>query len=172
MLRTVRFDVPPNLCSILGWLLVLWWLASYFIEFQRFSSILQDLNDVSNLLYFYWFRGMEAWDGTIRHAAPFETFARFQAGFLSSEDFQVFVMEFHGFHRFEWIPRFSLFLYAFRLAASCPLRTYIAFRRFLNMFTDLRRFPNQIRGLANAVLIFLDFGALMLRAVRFDVLPL
>ena len=42
-----------------------------------------------------------------RLAAPIGTFARFQAGFLSSEDFHVFVSsifidfpDFHDFHRF------------------------------------------------------------------------
>ena len=35
-------------------------------------------------------------DGKIGPAAPISTFARFQAGFLSSEDF-------HGFHIFSWI---------------------------------------------------------------------
>ena len=32
-------------------------------------------------------RSMDASDGKERLAAPIETFARFQAGFLSSEDF-------------------------------------------------------------------------------------
>ena len=36
----------------------------------------------------------------VRPAAPIETFARFQAGFLSSEDFHRFIpifIDFHGF---------------------------------------------------------------------------
>ena len=36
-------------------------------------------------------------------AAPIETFARFQAGFLSSEDFHRFIQIFMDFHRFSWI---------------------------------------------------------------------
>ena len=36
-------------------------------------------------------------------AAPIETFARFQAGFLSSEDFHRFPLIFTVFHRFRWI---------------------------------------------------------------------
>ena len=36
-------------------------------------------------------------------AAPIETFARFQAGFLSSEDFHRFLLIFMVFYRFPWI---------------------------------------------------------------------
>ena len=36
---------------------------------------------------FHGFRSMDAYTGKSRPAAPIETFARFQAGFLSSEDF-------------------------------------------------------------------------------------
>ena len=39
-------------------------------------------------------------DGKERPAAPIETFARFQAGFLSSEDFHRFLSIFIDFHRF------------------------------------------------------------------------
>ena len=43
---------------------------------------------------------MDAYNGKRRPAAPIETFARFQAGFLSSEDFHRFlliIIDFHGF---------------------------------------------------------------------------
>ena len=53
------------------------------------------------------------YNGKLRPAAPIETFARFQAGFLSSEDFHRFLLIFidpHGFsqifvdfHGFSWI---------------------------------------------------------------------
>ena len=49
---------------------------------------------------FHGFRGMGAWCLKAQHAAPIETFARFQAGFLSSEDFHRFlliIIDFHGF---------------------------------------------------------------------------
>ena len=39
-------------------------------------------------------------DGKVRPAAPIETFARFQAGFLSSEDFHRFLSIFIDFHGF------------------------------------------------------------------------
>ena len=42
-------------------------------------------------------------NGTERRAAPIETFARFQAGFLPSKDFRRFLLIFIGFHRFSWI---------------------------------------------------------------------
>ena len=43
---------------------------------------------------------MGAYSGKERLAAPIETFARFQAGLLSSEDFNRFlliIIDFHGF---------------------------------------------------------------------------
>ena len=40
---------------------------------------------------------MDACNGMIRLAAPIETFARFQAGFLSSEDFDRISYVFMGF---------------------------------------------------------------------------
>ena len=43
---------------------------------------------------------MSVYNGKVRPAAPIETFARFQAGFLSSEDFHRFlliIIDFHGF---------------------------------------------------------------------------
>ena len=53
------------------------------------------------------------YNGKKQPAAPIETFARFQAGFLSSEDFHRFlliIIDFHGFskifidfHGFSWI---------------------------------------------------------------------
>ena len=49
---------------------------------------------------FHGFRGMDAYNGKERPAAPIETFARFQAGFLSSEDFHRFLSIFIDFHRF------------------------------------------------------------------------
>ena len=39
-------------------------------------------------------------DVKVRPAAPIETFARFQAGFLSSEDFHRFLSIFIDFHGF------------------------------------------------------------------------
>ena len=36
-------------------------------------------------------------------AALIETFTRFQAGFLPSEDFHPFLLIFMGFHRFSWV---------------------------------------------------------------------
>ena len=49
---------------------------------------------------FHVFRGMGAWCLKERPAAPIETFARFQAGFLSSEDFHRFLSIFKVFFRF------------------------------------------------------------------------
>ena len=43
---------------------------------------------------------MNVYNGKERPAAPIETFARFQAGFLSSEDFHRFLSIFIDFHRF------------------------------------------------------------------------
>ena len=67
----------------------------------RFQLILIDFHRF--LLIFMYF---EVWVPN-RHksqpAAPIETFARFQAGFLSSEDFHGFPTISIGFHRFSWI---------------------------------------------------------------------
>ena len=59
---------------------------------------------------FHVFWGMGAWCLKERLAAPIETFARFQAGFLSSEDFHRFLSIFIGFMDFR---RFLLILMYF-----------------------------------------------------------
>ena len=46
---------------------------------------------------------MNAYNGKTQPAAPIETFARFQAGFLSSEDFHRFLLIIIDFHGFSWI---------------------------------------------------------------------
>jgi len=48
---------------------------------------------------FHGFPSMGSYNGKEGLAAPIETFARFQAGFLSSEDFSFSV----DYHRFLWI---------------------------------------------------------------------
>ena len=64
----------------------------------------------------------------VRPVAPMETFARFQAGFLASETFVVFVHRFaqifFGFpfldvHAFEQIYRFSLHFKGFQRFPEC-----------------------------------------------------
>ena len=75
-------------------------------------------------------------------AAPKETFARFQAGFLSSEDFHRFLWIFIGFHNFSWIlmdfhvfrgvETFARFQAGFLLSED--------FHRFLLIFIDLYDF--------------------------------
>ena len=54
-----------------------------------------------------------AWgyNGKCQPAALIEALARFQAGFLSSEDFHRFLLIFIGFHRFSWI---SMDVHVFR----------------------------------------------------------
>ena len=52
-----------------------------FIDFTAFHRFLKIFID------FHRFQGMGAEGLMIRPASPVETFARFQAGFLSSEDF-------------------------------------------------------------------------------------
>ena len=52
---------------------------------------------------FHGFPSMGSCNGKIGPAAPIETFARFQAGFLSSEDFHRFLLisiDFKDLHRF------------------------------------------------------------------------
>ena len=49
------------------------------------------------------FPSMGCYDGKERPGAPIEIFARFQAGFLSSEDFHRFLSIFIDFHRFSLI---------------------------------------------------------------------
>ena len=46
---------------------------------------------------------MGSYNGEAGPAAPIETFARFQAGFLSSEDFHRFPSIFNDFHGFPLI---------------------------------------------------------------------
>ena len=52
---------------------------------------------------FHRFPSMSLYNGKAQPAAPIETFARFQADFLSSEDFHRFLSIFIDFHRFSWI---------------------------------------------------------------------
>ena len=52
---------------------------------------------------FLGFPSMGCYNGKGGPAAPIETFARFQAGFLSSEDFHRFLSIFIDFHRFSSI---------------------------------------------------------------------
>ena len=55
---------------------------------------------------FYGFPSMSLCNGKVGPAAPIETFARFQAGFLSSEDFHRFlliIIDFMDFYRFSYI---------------------------------------------------------------------
>ena len=52
---------------------------------------------------FHVFRGMGACGLKERPAGPIITFARFQAGFLSSEDLHRFLSIFIDFHGFSWI---------------------------------------------------------------------
>ena len=52
---------------------------------------------------FHGFPSMGSYNGKEGLAAPIETFARFQAGFLSSEDFHRFLSIFIDFHGFSSI---------------------------------------------------------------------
>ena len=52
---------------------------------------------------FHVFQGMGSSNGKSQPDAPIETIARFQAGFLSSEDFHRFLSIFIDFHAFSWI---------------------------------------------------------------------
>ena len=65
-----------------------------FIYFHRFLYISIDFNR------FHRFRGMGSLDGKARPAAPIETFPRFQAAFLSSEDFHRILWIFLDFYEF------------------------------------------------------------------------
>ena len=60
-----------------------------FIGFHRFLQISMD---------FHGFPSMGSYNGKEGLAAPIETFARFQAGFLSSEDFHRFLLNIIDFH--------------------------------------------------------------------------
>ena len=80
-----------NLCSIPGWLLVICCHLRTFSVFHRFVCFSIDFS-----LFPYVFADFDRFScisgyGCLRHkaepAALIETFARFQAGFLSSEDF-------------------------------------------------------------------------------------
>ena len=55
-------------------------------------------------------RGIGAQSGKERRAALMETFARFQAGFLSSDFSSYFI----DFQRFQWIPICLIFFIVFR----------------------------------------------------------
>ena len=50
---------------------------------------------------FHGFPSMSVYYGKSQPAAPIETFARFQAGFLSSEDFHRFLLIIMDFHDFD-----------------------------------------------------------------------
>ena len=51
---------------------------------MKFCNFLENILDSSR---FSFVSGMDLWDGKARPAAPIGTFARFQAGFSSFEDF-------------------------------------------------------------------------------------
>ena len=68
--------------------------SSIFMDFYRFSLI---------SMGFHGCRGLDVTAGKGQPAAPIETFARFQAGFLSSEDFHRFLsifIDLYDFYRF------------------------------------------------------------------------
>ena len=85
MLTSVRSDLLPLLKSLLDSRLASCPLrthriASIFIGFVDFHGFSQMSTD------FHGFRGMDAYIGKIGPVALIESFARFQAGFSSSED--------------------------------------------------------------------------------------
>ena len=67
---------------------------SIFINLHGFSLILKDFHDFGVWVL----KGLK-----IGPVAPVETFARFQVGFLSSEDFHCFLWIFMDFHEFSYI---------------------------------------------------------------------
>ena len=67
----------------------------FSIDYHRFSLIFIDFRRF--FMDFHGFPSMNAYNGKIGPAAPIETFARFQAGFLSSEDFHRFLLIFINF---------------------------------------------------------------------------
>ena len=88
--------------------------SSIFMDFHGFSKILidfhvflwifMDLHGFSQIFIdFHIFRSMDAYGLKRQPAAPIETFARFRAGFLSSEDFHRISQIFIVFHRFSQI---------------------------------------------------------------------
>ena len=77
---------------------------SIFIDFHRSSSIFKDFQRFSEIFMDFGRGFLRTWRGLESGpAAPIETFARFQAGFLSSDDFHCVLLIFIGFHRFSWI---------------------------------------------------------------------
>ena len=70
-------------------------------DFHRFLLIIIDYYGFTKIFIgFHVFPSMSVYNGKGQPAAPVETFARFQAGFLSSEDFHRFlllIIDFHGF---------------------------------------------------------------------------
>ena len=74
---------------------------------------------------------MDAWCLKKRPAAPIETFARFQAGFLSSEDFHCFPSIFMVFHRFRWIAGLARLA---RLARFAGFAGFAGFARLAGRF--------------------------------------
>ena len=64
------------------------------MDFHRFSLIFMD---------FHGFPSIGSFNGKAQPAALIETFARFQAAFLSSDDFHRSLSIFIDFHRFSWI---------------------------------------------------------------------
>ena len=94
-----------NLCSIPGWLLVIWWLSSVSFDFHGFSSNFIDFHGFWCISGYGCLQGLKE-----QPAAPIETFARFQAGFLSSEDFHRVLSIFIVFH---WFPSIFMHFHVF-----------------------------------------------------------
>ena len=93
---------------------------------------------------FHGFRGMGAYSLKERPAAPIETFARFQAGFLSSEEFHRISVIFIDFHRFWWI--FMYFgvwmLKLLKRQPAAPIETFARFQAGFLSSEDFHRFPS------------------------------
>ena len=110
MLSALR-RLYANLCSISGWLLVLWGLSWYFIDFSwsftdfhcfssRFAFICIGFHGFPWIFIdFHRFRGTGAYRINVQLAVSIETFARFQAGFLFSADSQCISKSFMNLHR-------------------------------------------------------------------------
>ena len=98
------------------------------------------------------FRGMDACGLKAGPAAPIETFARFQAGFLSSEDFQRFPLIFIVFYRFlrifidfhgsSCISRYGCLydLCGLKRGPAAPIETFARFQAGFLSSEDVRRF--------------------------------
>ena len=111
------------------------------------------------------FPSMGSCAGKIQPAALIESFARFQAGFLSSEDFHRFPLIFIGFHRFPFIlldfygfhgfP--SMNAYNGKIRPAAPIETFARFQAGFLSSEDFHRFPLIIIDSHGFSLIFIDF---------------